>query len=75
MLKDRRDWIHQVLKASTFNDVPAKVQDFYERQNVLDPETFDKKIAQQEEEAKKKGAKADPKAKGKGAKKSEVITK
>ncbi len=31
MLKERREWIHQVLKASEFNDVPAKVQDFYER--------------------------------------------
>lgn len=74
MLKERREWIHSVLKNSEFNEVPAKVQDFYDRLNVLDPEAFDKKVAQQEEESKKKAAKADPKAaaKGKGAKKSEV---
>ena len=56
MLKERRDWIYQHIEMNEFNDIPQKAEDFYERQNVLDPVTFDKKAAQLEEEAKKKSA-------------------
>ena len=34
MLKERRDWMHKQVEQSEFNDVPAKAEDFYEREKV-----------------------------------------